>query len=169
MARGISESLTSEAMATINLVQRLIREKVDSYEDEYDLWKADHKLAMLYFDFCDLLRDGLELYRDICRLDENWRRMVYRDEIPYDPDMAAKIAELFPRLGRMLFSIESDLLPFFAKNYGVEDGEEFGKYCNELRGVLTKDSHFFDHDALIKLRDDAVDEYARGECEQWTA
>lgn len=156
-------------MADLTLVQRVIRDRINTYQDEYDLWKADHKLAMVYFDFCDLLREGLELYKELCRFDEGWRREVFRQKIPYDPEMAARLDELFKKFAHTALGIEAALLPAFEQHYGVVEGDEFRSCCRELRGILTADGDFFVGDALVSLRDSALDEHAKGDCEPWSA
>lgn len=155
-------------MPTAETVHRVIRDKVNSFQDECDLWKQDYKAAQLYFDFCDLLKDGAELHKEICKLDENWRLDIYRGVVPFDPEMDQRIGELFRRLAGIMFTIERDLLPHFDRESDVDDAGEFIKICRELRGILTDDKDFFADDALIALRDDALDQHAGGQdIEQW--
>lgn len=155
-------------MAIISQVQRIIRGKVTNLQDEYEVWQADHKMAMAYFNFCDLVNSTLELYEDICRLDENWRKCVHRGDCKYERVDDAMISDLFHSLANVAFGIEG-MLEYFDNNYGVEKAQEFGKLCTELRGIVTADHDFFEPDSLSKLRDEALDEFERGKCESWPA
>ena len=154
-------------MTTAQIVQRLIRDRVDALQDQCDLWRQEYQTAQLYFDWRDLLHEGVELYCDVCRLDENWRRDVYRGA-PYGEEFAQRIGDLFRRLGRAMFAIEKDLVPLYEREHGTHGAEEFRKCCRELRGILTPDTEFFDDDALAALRDQALDQMAGGQgIEQW--
>lgn len=159
-------------MATIKKIRKVFRRKVKSYEQEVEVWKEDHKMAMLYFDFCDLLTEGIELYRELNRLDENWRRSIYRKEADYDQETDEEIKGLFKRFSKVAFEIERDLIPYFEEHYGSIDhghkyGREFRECCRELRGMFAGGSEFFHSDKLAELCDSALDEYSRGECESW--
>jgi hypothetical protein len=146
-------------MTTAQFVQRLIRDRVDAFQDECDLWRQEYQAAQLYFDWRDLLHEGVELYHELCRLDENWRRDVYCGG-SYEEDFAQRVDELFRRLGRAMFTIEKDLVPLYEREHGTHGAEEFRKCCREIRGILTPDQQFFAGDALTALRDQALDQMA---------
>lgn len=141
------------------LVERAVRTKLDAYEDEYELWKADHDLAMRYFDFCDHVAEGIKLYRGICRLDEHWREEVLSKRLEHDPDFTGRISELFTKVSRLMRQTRDTLLPEFERQFAVVDkADEFRACCKELEDIHTSDADFFNHDALVDLRDAALDE-----------
>ncbi len=147
------------SIAAASHVKRVVRDKVNAYHDECELWKLDHDQAMLYFDFRDFLCEGLALYRDICRLDENWRSDVYQSKIEYDADFEESVSNLFRRFAKLAFRIETELLPWYEQRFGdVDKADEFRACCNEMRGTITNDGDFFMSDELVKLRDEALDE-----------
>lgn len=150
-------------MAT--LVEKIVRERLDAYEDEYDLWKTDHEQAMLYFDFCDLLDEGVRLFGSVCRLDENWRSDVANGRIEYDKDTRARILAHFRRWATIGKRIHEQLLPWVVAKYGndVEHSAEFLNCYREIQGILTDDKDFFVGDKLHDLRDHAIDEFRKGE------
>ena len=146
-------------MCAYRQIERVVRDKVHVYEVEYDFWKADHDAAIVYFDFRDLLRDGIKLYRDICLLDENWRAAVYSKDVEYDTDFSGKLGELFASMFRLLCQTRDALLPYFEQEYDhVEHADEFRECCKELENIHTPDADFFCHDELVDLRDAALDE-----------
>jgi hypothetical protein len=144
-------------------VEHIVRDKIDAYEDECDLWKADHERAMVYFRFCDLLRDGIQIFHDICRLDENWRLGIFKGNIPYDASFDGKIRSLVDRFYRTTISIERDVLPAFETQFGaVEHAVEFRSVCKDILGMMSADDEFFKDDALLTLRDRAIEDDERG-------
>jgi len=147
---------------TILQVEHIVRDKVDAYEDECDLWKADHESAMLYFDIRDLISDGIKLFHDLCRLDENWRADVLEGKTPYDADFEEKLRSLVSRFQRTTLSIKRDLLPTIEKESEVEQADEFRKVCEEVQGMVTPDNDFFRHEKFDSLRESAIMELDQG-------
>lgn len=155
---------------TIHKAQKILRHRLDSYEDERDLWKEDHGEASRYFDFRDFISGGIELYKELCHLEEAWRTDVYRKLIPYDARFLAKIEGLFSTFSDLAFDIEQSLLLKFEADQGIaEIAAEFRRYCQELRDAMTPDTKFFVDEKLADLRDEALEQNARGDCEQWSS
>jgi len=148
---------------TILQVEHIVRDKVDAYEDECDLWKSDHTLAMLYFDIQGLVNDGIKLFHDICRLDENWRTEVLSGQIAYDVDFEDKLRSLIHRFHRTTLSISRDLIPAIEPEFKVENADKFRKVCDEVGGMVTPDNEFFCHTKLAKLRDEAISDFDHGQ------
>lgn len=145
------------------IAEHLVRDKLGTYMDEYDLWKDDHEQAMLYFDFCDLVIDGIKLFRDICRLDEQWRSDVFQKKIEYDNDFDEKISSLFWQLAKISLRVESDMLPQAEADFGeVNKADEFRSVCESLRGIITPDDEFFQHEKLLDLQKQAILEDEQG-------
>ena len=146
-------------------VEQIVRDKVDAYEDEFDLWKSDHELAMMSFDIQELIHDGITLFRDICRLDENWRLAVFEERIPYDLDFEEKLRSLVQRFHRTTSAINRDLIPSVKKTgHSLDRVDEFRGVCAAVKGMVTPDDEFFCDDALLRLQTDAIDDHNNGRC-----
>ena len=146
-------------MCSYRVIERVVREKVVGYQVEYEAWTTDYNAVMLYYDFRDWLESGIKLYRNICLLDENWRIAVLTKKIEHDTDFAGDLRELFVKMARLLCRTRDTLLAHYEDEYGdVEHAEDFRRCCNELTDMLTPDADFFNHDALVDLRDAALDE-----------
>ncbi|HUY35984.1 MAG TPA: hypothetical protein VMV69_24815 [Pirellulales bacterium] len=144
-------------------IQQIIRGKLDAYEGEFEVWKEDHESAMLYFDFRDLLADGVNLFHSVTRLDENWRREVFKRPDLYDESYAPDVLGLYRRWDRIARQVEASLLPWFQQEYGrVDHADEFLACAREVKGILTPDDEFFAGDALSKLEAAALDEHRKG-------
>lgn len=144
-------------------VEYIVRDKVDAYEDECDYWQADHEKAMLYFDFRDLVADGISLFSDLCRLDENWRESMLKDEVLFDQFFADKLNTLLSRFYRTTKSICEILLPKFEASFGdVERSAEIRSVLKELECIATADHEFFTHEKFIRVRDQALSDDKQG-------
>jgi hypothetical protein len=144
-------------------IQQIIRGKLDAYEGEFEVWKDDHEKAMLFFDFRDLLAEGINLFHSVTRLDENWRRDVFKQPNLYDKSYAADVLELYRRWDHIARQVEERLLPRFEQEYGrVDHADEFHACAREAKGILTSDHKFFAGDALSRLEAAALDEHRKG-------
>ena len=131
---------------------------------EYEDWKADHQSAQLCIDLQEIIALGLFLFGRISRLDEQWHAKVFKDEKNYDKQEADSINSLYAmwaspseRICKLIDQMEE-------KGFEVEGSKEFRKHSNEVRGVLTQDSDFFNPDQLERLEDAAVQEHRAGKC-----
>jgi hypothetical protein len=146
----------------VNDALQLAEDKARVYGEELEYWKKDHLLAMLYYDFQDLIDEGVGLFDSVTRIDEDWRGRVLKHEFGYDPIVAEKIRDVYKILGDR-FHRTGELLTFFESRFSVANATEFRSRWSELRGILTSDAEFFVGDALVALCDTAIDENRKGE------
>jgi hypothetical protein len=146
----------------VNDALHLAQDKARIYCEESELWRKDHELAMLYFDFQDVIDEGIALFDSINKIDEDWRARVLKHELEYSNDTEQKIIGVF-RLTSEAFAKIEQLLTFFEKQFSVVNAAEFRSRWRELGGVLTPDNEFFVDAAFVALRDTAIDENTNGE------
>lgn len=140
----------------------LLFSKIRVYEEESELWKADHKAAMAFFDFEDLLSHGIQLFDSITKMDEQWRSKVLGGEEEYDLAVLNGIKDAYRWWLRPCDAIEARLDQFDREFGTLRRAEEFRKCHREAVGILTPDEEFFSHDSLVQLRDDAIDIQRKG-------
>jgi hypothetical protein len=147
----------------VNDALALAQGKVRIYCEESQLWKRDHELAMVYYDFQDFLEFGINLFDSINKIDEDWRLKVLKHELEYDSALAETILNLYETWLEPYASIERVLL-FFEREFGkVANAAEFRSRLREAQGIVTPDEQFFVGDALVSLCDTAIAENRKGE------
>jgi hypothetical protein len=147
----------------VNDALALAQGKARVYREESDLWKRDHALAMAYYNFQDFLEFGINLFDSITKIDEDWRLRVLKHEFKYDPVTAKKILGLYETWLEPCAEIERIAL-FLEQTFGnLANAAEFQLRCREARGIVTPDEQFFVGDALVNLRDEAIEENCKGE------
>ncbi|MBI1902001.1 MAG: hypothetical protein HYS13_12935 [Planctomycetia bacterium] len=99
----------------------------------------------------------------IVRLDERWRRDVYRAKVEYSPTDAEAIHQLFVDWHRPCAKVLDQLEAFERAGLDVKWAREFRARCREAEGILTPDARFFADDALVRLRDEALDQHKEGQ------
>jgi hypothetical protein len=145
-----------------NLLE-LAQSKARVYRDEVELWKTDHEQAMLFFAFEDVVADGIRVFELVNRLDETIRTRLYQNDRECGAESLAAIDTIYDLLRRACGAIE-DVLPSVEADFGaVRNAEKFRSVCHELRCMQIPDEEFFADDALVQLRDEAIDQYRGGE------
>jgi hypothetical protein len=141
----------------------LAQDKARIYREESELWKRDHALAMAYYDFQDFLEFGINLFDSITKIDEDWRLRVLKHEFEYDPAIANGILDVYKAWFEPCAEIER-IVSFLEQQFGnVANAAEFRSRCREAHGIVMPDVRFFAGDALVSLRDAAIDENHNGE------
>jgi len=147
----------------VNDALNLAIHKANTYSEESELWKKDHALAMVYYDFRNLLESGIEIFDSITKIDEDCRLQILQGKLPYDQDVAERISNVY-RLLVAAYERIVPLLPFFENEFGAVTGAaEFLRRYQEAKGIVTPDDKFFVGDALARLCDTAIDENRNGE------
>lgn len=126
----------------------------------------DSAVAILCFDFADLVGQGNGLYESINSLDDDWRKLVYTEAIPYVESFENRIKRLYEKwleVSRKVLGlynrIESE---FESRGFDTTPIHDLRKAVREVEGMVTDDSAFF-HDAkLVELRDVAIDDFNNG-------
>jgi hypothetical protein len=133
---------------------------LDVYEEP---WQREHDQVKECFRLEDRLAEGVSVFQLISRIDENWHTHVSKNPSDYDADVEKAIARLYER---WLRAAKADLeqIELMEGRYGtVQGADEFQRCCSEAEGLLTSDAVFFSDDALIDLRDNALDGHRRGD------
>jgi hypothetical protein len=140
---------------------RLSRRMISAYAD-IEPWKEDHDRALFCYAVEDTISWGLLLFQGLSEEDANWHTQVLESKIPYDEAQEAELIENY----RNWLEASNRLLPTIGQleewGFEVREAHEFRKKCQEARGVLTEDVVFFVDEALVNLRDEAIDEHRRG-------
>jgi hypothetical protein len=147
----------------VNDALELAEGKARIFRQESELWKRDHALAMAYYDFQDFLEFGINFFDSLTKIDEDWRLRVLKHELEYDPVVADKILGLYKMFLADCTEIER-MVSLLEQTFGnVVNAAEFRSRYREARGIVTPDEQFFVGDALVNLRDAAIEENRNGE------
>jgi hypothetical protein len=156
--KGLSEFMALE------LVRNLLRSELNTCENKVDLWKADHELAMVYFNICDLVREANDLFERLTKFDDDFRNGFYNDPGEYDDLIESQVDNLFRRWTDVVRAVVEKMLPWAEGRYdGVEGSDKLRRYLTEAAGINSEPAEFFQADGLVKFRDDAIDEYLNGQ------
>lgn len=145
---------------------RLTRRMISAYA-EIEPWKEDHDRALACYAVEDTLSWGLLLFQGLSEEDANWHTHVLESKIPYDEAQEAELIENY----RNWLEASNRLLPTIGQleewGFEVRGAHEFRKKCREAHGVLTEDVVFFADEALVNLRDEAINEHRAGRTYTW--
>jgi hypothetical protein len=129
----------------------------------------DSALAILCFDFADLVGQGNDLYDSINSLDDDWRKLVYADTIAFSESFENRIKRLYEkwlavslRVITLYGKVENE---FVSRGFDTEPVHTLRKAVREVQGMTTDDSAFFCGAKLIDLRDAAIDDLRSGQVE----
>jgi hypothetical protein len=128
-------------------------------------WKENHLEAMSCWAFEDLLRLCVETFERIGRHDEGWRSSVFRGELPYSYEEEENLLALYADWKDVCEHFLVPLSSFEARGYVIECAERFRSCIGEAHGISTPDAEFFVGDAMVDLRDKAIEDNRRGEVE----
>lgn len=108
--------------------------KVQIFKEEQESWKDEHDTALACFELEQLIKDGIRLYEDICRLDEEWHLHVYGNPDSFVQSFSDRLRDLFSKW----FGVTSGLLKIFQTahaNYAARgfDMDSFSKLCGSYK------------------------------------
>ena len=146
----------------------LVRREIELYRDVSEVWKADHEAAMACMDFQDLLAKGIAAFESINRIDEAYRRAVFSGS-EFDEAVSGQITELYEMISEPCEGILETLARFERAGFNVDAAERFRSCCRELAGILTDPADFFSDEALVRMRDKAIDENQQGTLSEYAA
>lgn len=129
---------------------------------EAEPWKEDHDTAMICFSVEQMVSWGNRLFRGLCEDDEIWQTHVLESNVAYDSDWQENLLDLFRKWRRGSERLLTQIEWLEGSGFEVRGSSEFRRNCIEARGILTDDDKFFVGEALINLRDEAIDEHRRG-------
>lgn len=125
-------------------------------------WKANNIDAMSCWDFEDFLCLCTEAFSRIGRQEDGWRRCIYDEQVVYSQDAEKVFLGLYRDWLCVCKNLVLPLKHFENKGFIVCYANLFRSCIREAEGILTPDDKFFASDALVSLRDDAIDECQRG-------
>lgn len=132
------------------------------YSEQAERWKLDHDEAMACRDLEQLLVMGLMLAFSIDMIDTNWRTAMLADQVEYD---LAEEEEIRGRY-RAWLAPAADILgrieAMEAKGFAVKWADEFRRAHREAVSLTVPDAEFFSGEALVELRDAAIDSHRAG-------
>ena len=106
---------------------------------------------------------GIAIFDLITRIDEDWRHRVCTGAAPYSADVQNRLRQAYELWLQPTAALLSDIERLQADHFAVKSAEEFRQRVREALGIVANDAEFFDHAALVELRDDALDAHGRGE------
>lgn len=142
-----------------------VRQRLEDYGEQVDVWKNDHQRAMYCMEFELLLEHGLSLLAQLNSIDEKIRLKFFRGEVEYDSQYDDILTGYYQQWLKPCDKLLAELKSLKNEGFSVERAEEFRSACREVQGILTDDDEFFTGDALKVLQDQAIDEYRAGRCE----
>ena len=128
-------------------------------------WQANHLAAMSCRNVEDLVRLSIQTVEWINREEENWRYSVLSGTTAYSEVEERSFAAMYDRWLRLCRNFLEPLSRIEGQGFVVEMADRFRAHIRETEGILTPDAQFFAADALVRLRDEAIDEHRRGEGE----
>lgn len=140
-----------------------VASQTEDYVGSIERWNADHQAAMLCYEVEETINLGNRGFDAIVAFDEAWRRRVMRGELPFSPVLHSFIHALSQRWNAPCMEVLAAIDKLRGQSFSVKGAEEFQLRCQEAAGILTPDSEFFGSDKLAELRDQALDQYMRGE------
>lgn len=157
-------------MGKKSLAFRTARGFVARYEDESsDLVLNEHYEAQDCQECESFLQLGIDAFEWLMRADLAIRRAVYGGERDYDARMDENVTLLLRRWQEPCKVAELWIAEQIKRGYEVSNLEEFRKCCREVADILTPDEEFFRDDALVALRDEALDQFAQGQTDELRA
>lgn len=139
---------------------KVVQDALSSYNER---WKEDYEAAMKCRDLEDWLYVGNGIFDAITRFDEKHQGRVFSGEIEFDPEHESLIKEAYRWWLGPCADFTSQIESLRRQNFDVNNSEQFLSNCREAMGILTDDAEFFDSEALIALRDEAIDEHRAGD------
>ena len=146
-----------------------VETRASLYRQEADSVINEHNDAMLSFGMADLIVQGHDLYESVNRLDNDWRMLVFKGAAPYSEEFDKRIQRLY----RSWYDTTEGTLKLFEKIRDDYIGRGFDKppvdrlaaALREIKGAITDDGAFFNHESLTQLRDSAIDSFRAGDAE----
>ena len=149
------------APATSGLIDR----QLEIYKEEAGRWSvSDEEEESARCHLEKLVCRSLFIFELLNGLDEVWYSDVHDGRMEYSTKTEDRLL-----LGYRLWydrckDLLSSLERFEQKGSPIRDAEALRAACREAAGILTPDDEFFDDETFVKLQEDALDSFHRGEC-----
>ncbi len=142
---------------------RFLEKQLAIYEEQPEEWKGKHDAALRCLDFETLLSFAISLAEQIHRFDESWRLMLYKGLVTANERINEVIDGSYRRWLKPRDRLLQRLEQFEKEGFEVRGAAEFRSTCREVEGILTPDPDFFSDQALVQLRDEAIDAQHNGQ------
>jgi hypothetical protein len=142
-------------MLAIDKRQELVRRNISFYRAQSESSEATRALE-------ELLALAVFTFERLARIDDEWHSEGYKGR-PYDPDVDAALSTIYQDWFEISQRTLRSLEEAEASGQKLEGAVEFRKCYREAQGMLTPDDKFFTDEALVRARDQAIDEHRRGE------
>jgi hypothetical protein len=152
-------------MAATDFDFDFIRSEVRLYQAESEAWKLAHRSAMRCRALERRIAFGVFIFKQITRVDEDWRKEMFAGGLPFSEQIETAITEAYRNWGAACVPFLRAIDDMAAEGYEVEGAAEFRHCCREVRGILTSDKDFFCGSEFATLRDAAVEAHRNGTTE----
>jgi hypothetical protein len=143
-------------MAFVERQSNLLRKEVELFRSVAQAGLPDYYLE-------EILALGVFVFERIGHADELSKSAIFAGKRPYDPAQEKEIEELYREWADIARSCLAILELAEGSAIPVEGTARFRDCCKEVQGILTPDEDFFQDDALVELRDQALETHRRGE------
>jgi len=141
---------------------RYAEKEISRFRDDVEDWKRDHHQVQACWAYEDLVAKANFLYTRIIDLDQDIRESFLLQGCEFNPELDRDLSNILSNW----LAASLEILPHVGaleKEYsGLDGGDDFRRNVKEAQSILTPDSEFFVGDALIELRDQAVDAHRSG-------
>jgi hypothetical protein len=111
----------------------------------------------------EILALGIFVFERIGHADELSRAAIFGGKLPYDPAQEKEIEEHYREWADIAKSCLTVLGLAEGNAIPLAGAARFRDCYHEVEGILTSDEDFFQDDALVELRDQALETHRRGE------
>ena len=112
-----------------------------------------------------MIRDGLTILNDLFEQDVQLRERLFDKSA--DISEEAAIIENFRQWLKVARRVSAGVVQFHLQHdMPASNSEQLTTAIRRVESILTDDAEFFRGDALVQLRDAAVDSFRSGQCEQ---
>jgi hypothetical protein len=148
-------------MTMDNLALRTARLHVRDYTGESDDLVRRHAEAIDCRECEDFLQLGIDAFQWLGRADRVIRSAVYRGLAEYNPSLDVALATLYAEWLRPCTLAERWIAEQEQRGFRVDNLADFRACCEEVRAIVEAHEGTLENDALVELRDDAIDAHRK--------
>ncbi len=155
----------------MGLAFRIAAKRVNAYSESVaEKWQFEHAIAMMLFDFQELMREGVGIFDDIQKIEDDWRSAVLREVIDYSEKVEAEAAAVFRgwylASQRVLRQFDTEIRDeYCSRKFDLTQAEALRDRVARAEAFLTADGEFFAQDATFDMADNAVEDFKAGRTE----
>jgi len=138
----------------------IARRQLETIDEQ---WKANHLEAMDCRRLEELLLLCVETFDRINREEEEERLAVLTNKEPPPASGMQEYRDFFSEWATLCKNFLKPLDRLEKRGFVVDYSERFRVCIREAEGILMSDSDFFSGNTLVRLRDEAIEEFRQGE------